>query len=80
MYQCTVFPFGLRNVPQTMSRLIDKVVSPQLKNQILVYLDNLIIPDTFQRGIKVLSLLAKLLRNAGFTLYVEKSKCCIKEV
>ncbi|XP_037894138.1 uncharacterized protein K02A2.6-like [Glossina fuscipes] len=61
LHQFIVMPFRLCNAPQTMSRLLDKVVPAHLKNEILVYLDDL------------LTLLAKLIRNAGLTLNVEKS-------
>jgi len=36
-------PFGLTNAFQTMTRLMDKVILAELRNEVLVYLDNLLI-------------------------------------
>lgn len=48
LYHYTVMPFGLCNAPQTMSRLMDKVIPPSLRTEVFVYLDDLlIISDTF---------------------------------
>lgn len=43
LYQFTVMPFGLCNAPQTMCRLMDKVIPPDLKETVFVYLDDLLV-------------------------------------
>ena len=66
-------PFGLCNGPQVMSRLMDKVVPPYLRNEVFIYLDDLlIISETFTRHIDVLNELANCLRDSGFTINIEK--------
>lgn len=81
LYQFKVMPFGLTNSPHTMSRLIDKVVPPQLRNEVFIYLDDLlIVSDTFERHMAVLSVIAEELEKANLTINVEKSKFCLNEV
>ena len=40
LYQFTVMPFGLCNAPQTMCRLMDEIIPPDLKNCVFGYLDD----------------------------------------
>ena len=81
LYQFTVMPFGLSNAPQTMSKLMDKVIPPSLRNEIFIYLDDLlVISESFEKHILVLKALADRLSQAGLTINVEKSKFCLKEV
>lgn len=39
-YQFTVMPFGLCNAAQRLCRLMDKVIRPELKQKVFVYLDD----------------------------------------
>jgi len=81
LYQFRVMPFGLCNAPQTMSRLMDKIVSPHLRTKVFVYLDDLlIITETFDEHIQVLQEIAMRFREAGLTINVEKSKFLRNEV
>lgn len=81
LYHYKVMPFGLCNAPQTMSRLMDKVVPVSLKAEVFVYLDDLlIVSDSFERHLLVLRELARQMRIAGLTINVEKSKFCVREV
>jgi len=74
-------PFGLTNASQTMTRLMDKVIPASLRNEVFVYLDDLlVVSDTFEGHMKVLSLVADQIRAAGLTLNVGKSKFCMKSV
>jgi len=43
LYQYVRMPFGLCNAPQTMCRLMDKVIPYRLKTHIFVYLDDLLV-------------------------------------
>lgn len=48
LYQFTVMPFGLCNAPQTMCRLMDDLIPPDLKTSVFGYLDDLVIvSETF---------------------------------
>ncbi|KAH8311558.1 hypothetical protein KR044_006893 [Drosophila immigrans] len=67
-------PFGLSNAPQTMSKLMDKVIPPNLRNEIFIYLDDLlVISETFEKHVLVLRSLADRLSQAGLTINVEKT-------
>lgn len=74
-------PFGLTNAPQALCRLMDMVIPSHLKHEVFVYLDDLlIISETFEHYLSVLSEVANQLRKVGLTINVRKSKFCIKEV
>lgn len=81
LYQFTVMPFGLCNAPQRMCRLMDKAIPGRLRENVFVYLDDLLIasPD-FDSHIKTLHDVAACLRHAGLTINVQKSRFCVKEV
>ena len=81
LYRYTVMPFGLCNAPQALCRLMDHVVPHQLRNEVFVYLDDLlIISESFEKHMKVLSEIAGCLIKAGLTINVSKSKFCLTEV
>lgn len=81
LYQFKVMPFGLCNVPQTMSRLMHKVISPQLRNEVFIYLDDLLVVSAdFERHLDVLKEVANNLRRANLTINVGKSHFCRREV
>lgn len=75
LYHFKVMPFGLCNAPQTMCRLMDRVVPASLRSEVLVYLDDLlVVSPTFERHMEVLLEVAKCLRRAGLTINVEKKQ------
>lgn len=81
LYRFRVMPFGLTNAPQTMCRLMDIVIPANLRHQVFVYLDDLlIVSSTFDDHLKLLSEVAHHLRSAGLTLNIAKCKWCLKEV
>lgn len=52
LYQFVTMPFGLCNAPQTMSRLMDKVVPAHLRHKVFIYLDDLLlITETFDEHV-----------------------------
>jgi len=64
-----------------MTRLMDKVIPASLRNEVFVYLDDLlVVSDTFKGHMKVLGLVADQIRAAGLTLNVGKNKFCMKSV
>jgi len=80
LYQYKVMPFGLNNASQTMTRLMKKVIPAHLRNAVFVCLDGLlIVSDSLEEHLKVLSKLAGCIKSAGLTLNV-KSKFCMKSV
>lgn len=81
LYQFRVMPFGLCNSPQTMCRLMHKTIPHIFQDQIFVYLDDLlIISATLSEHFELLTLVAKLLKNAGLTINVQKSKFVMKKL
>jgi len=53
---------------------MDKVIPPDLRNEVFVYLDDLlVVSDTIETHMKVLSAVAKQIKIAGLTLNVEKT-------
>lgn len=81
LYQFVTMPFGLCNAPQTMSRLMDRVIPANLRNTVFVYLDDLLlITETFNEHISLLHEVAFHLRKANLTINIEKSKFVLKQV
>lgn len=81
LYQFKVMPFGLSNASQTMTRLMDKVIPASLRNEVFVYLDDLlVVSDSFESHLAVLTTVAEHIRQAGLTLNVEKSHFCRRTV
>nr|XP_041630567.1 uncharacterized protein K02A2.6-like [Drosophila kikkawai] len=79
LYQYKVMPFGLSNASQTMTRLMDKVVPAELRNEVFVYLDDLlIVSDCFEAHLKVLEVVAGHIKAAGLTLNIEKNHASLK--
>ncbi|KNC30731.1 Retrovirus-related Pol polyprotein from transposon 297 [Lucilia cuprina] len=81
LYQYVVMPFGLCNAAQRLCRLMDKVIPQELKSNVFVYLDDLlVISSNFEDHLKLLSKVAECLRNANLTIGLKKSKFCFKEI
>jgi len=81
LYQFTRMPFGLCNAPQTMCRLMDKVIPYSLKTYVFVYLDDLLIlSQSFDDHLFHLLEVAALLRKAGLTINVKKSQFGLAKV
>jgi transposase InsO family protein len=74
-------PFGLCNAPQTMQKLMDKIVPEHLKESVFVYLDDLlVISSDFQTHIDTLKEVAHELQKANLTINVKKCKFLRKRV
>ena len=64
-----------------MSRLMDKVVPAHLRNEVFIYLDDLlIVSSSFEGHLNVLRELALHIKPAGLTLNVAKSHFCMQRV
>lgn len=74
-------PFGLCNAAQRLCRLMDKVIPQELKANVFVYLDDLlVISADFESHMKLLEKVAKCLTDANLTIGLSKSKFCFKEL
>lgn len=81
LYHFKVMPFGLCNAPQTMMRLMDRVIPSELRERVFVYLDDLLgFTKNLEDHINLLGRVAECLRRHGLRINVEKSKFCMKEV
>lgn len=76
-YQFNRLPFGLCNSAQTLCKAIDKCMGHDLEPDVFTYIDDLIIAsDSFEKHKRLLSEVAKRLKNGGFSISREKSKFC----
>lgn len=81
LYQFVVMPFGLCNAPQTMCRLMDQIIPPDLKMCVFGYLDDLVIvSEDFTQHLAVLVRISEQFRKANLTLNVSKSHFCVTRV
>lgn len=73
LYQYVVMPFGLCNAAQRLCRLMDRVIPEELKSNIFVYLDDLlIISSDFNSHLILLEKVANYLRKANLTIGLNK--------
>ena len=80
LYQFTVMPFGLCNAPQTMCRLMDGLIPPDLRTSVFGYLDDVIIvSQDFETHLAALIRIAEQFRKANLTLNINKSQFCVTE-
>lgn len=81
LYHFTVMPFGLCNAAQRMSRLMDKVIPSRLRENVFVYLDDLLVcTSDFRTHVDILEEVSRCLGAARLTINVEKSRFCQKEI
>lgn len=81
LFQFKRLPFGLHTAPATWQRLIDRVLGVDLEPFVFVYLDDIVIvTQTFEQHIDVLSRVFDRLISAGLTLGREKCNFCRPEL
>lgn len=81
LYQFRVMPFGLCNAAQRLCRLMDRVIPQRLKENVFIYLDDLlVISSDFQEHLRLLGEVAKCLSQANLTIGLKKSHFCFKEL
>lgn len=81
LYQFRVMPFGLCNAAQRLCRLMDKVIPQRLKENVFVYLDDLlIISSDFDEHLRLLNEVADCLDRANLTIGLTKSKFCFRQL
>jgi len=73
-------PFDVCNAAQQMCRLMDKVIPAALRENVFVYLDDLLVcSPTFEAHIDMLSQVSACLQRAELTKNVDKSKFCYSQ-
>lgn len=81
LFRFKVVPFGLKNAPFTMNRLMNLAIGFDLEPFVFVYLDDIIIAtETLDEHFRLLEEVASRLKRAGLTISVEKSRFCRKQV
>lgn len=81
LYQFVRMPFGLCNAPQTMCRLMDRVIPYDLKAHVFVYLDDLlVVSQSLEEHVVHLLQVASRFRQAGLTINVNKSQFGLSHV
>ena len=81
LYQFRVMPFGLCNAAQRLCRLMDKVIPQRLKENVFIYLDDLlIISNSFEKHLKILDEVADSLIKANLTIGLKKSQFCFQRL
>lgn len=81
LFRFKVVPFGLKNAPFTMTRLMNRAIGFDLEPRVFIYLDDIVIvSETLEEHLLLLKEVAARLRKAGLTISVEKSRFCRKQV
>ncbi|CAG9829901.1 unnamed protein product [Diabrotica balteata] len=77
LFQFVTMPFGLVSAPQTMCRLMDLVIGPQLEPYVFYYLDDILVvtPD-FSLHMEILDKLFSRLKEANLTINLDKCQFC----
>lgn len=81
LFQFRRLPMGLANSPATFQRLIDRVLGPDLEPHVFVYLDDVVVvTQTFETHLEVLTEVFSRLRAANLTVAKEKCQFCRPEL
>lgn len=81
LFEFLRMPFGLMNSPSTWSRLIDRILGPELEPHVFAYLDDIIIvTQTAEKHLEVLREVFRRLSEAGLKLSKDKCRFCLPEL
>jgi len=80
LFQFKVMPFGLHSAPATFQRLLDTVLGPDLESHLFVYLDIIVISETFSEHLELLTETFRRLRDAHLRLNPDKCKFCVDQL
>ena len=73
--------FVLTNAPATFQRLMDEIITPDLKPNVFCYLDDIIIvTENFKEYLKNLEIVLEKINQAGLTINLEKCEFGCSEV
>lgn len=77
LFEFIRMPFGITNAPAELQRLSDTLFGPELDDNIMCFLDDLIlISKDFDSHISLLEKVHLILKNAGLTINLKKSEFC----
>lgn len=81
LFQFCRMPFGLTNAPATWQRIVDNVLGADLEENVMVYLDDIIvISKTFEDHLRLLGIVLDRLREAGLIVSLDKCHFCRPEL
>ena len=81
MYQSKRIPSGFTNGPATFQRLMDKIITPNLKPNVFCYLDDIIVvTKNFEEHLKYLETVLDKINKAKLTISLEKCEFGCLEV
>jgi transposase InsO family protein len=80
-FQFTVCPFGLKNIPSQLQRLMDSLFSSEFGGRVFCYMDDILIasPD-FETHLSDLRKVQAILKEANLTISLKKSVFCKKSL
>lgn len=81
LYEFTKLSFGLCNAPATFQRLMNEILYTVLGDDVVVYLEDILIwSHDFDEHLVKLAEVVSLLNNAGLKLNIRKCMFCLKEL
>ncbi|MBW0543452.1 hypothetical protein O181_083167, partial [Austropuccinia psidii MF-1] len=81
LFQFTRMPQGLNTSAATWQRFIDRVVGDDLKENVFVYLDDIVIvAQSFDQHVEILRMVFQRLQDAGLTVNFSKCQFCRPEL
>ena len=81
LFEFKRMPFRLTGAPATFQRLIDKVITPEMRPNVFSYLDDIIIvTETFDEHLIWLSRVLDRIIDSCLTINPDKSEFCCSEV
>ena len=81
MYQFKRMPFGLTNAATTFQRLMDNIITPDLKPNVFCYLDDIIIlTQNFDDHLKYLNLVFDQIKLENLTIGLNKCEFGCSEI
>lgn len=81
LFQWKVMPFGLHSAPATFQRILDEVISHELEEYAIAYLDDIVVySENFQEHLCHLKKVFERLYKAQLRINTEKSKFCKSEL
>lgn len=80
-FMFTVTPFGVKNGPSKLCRLLRKVLPHSLEPEVFVFCDDVIVrAKTIKRMMELLKIIADRFKQAGLTINKKKSLFCVKKL
>ena len=74
-------PFGLTGAPATFQRLIDRILTPEMRPNVFTYFgDIIVVSETFEEHLRWLDKVLERIAKSGLTINPDKSDFCCNEV